>query len=375
MVDRFNALVDRGNLEFEAWFSRRTEPDRTWAVQETTWRFPHRFIQGVGLGQGRIELPTRLLTRGRPDLLVTLYASPSFLLGRLLALAGGVRVAFWVEVTFDAWVRRRRWKEAVKHAVFPGVDGVLTPGEDGRAFAAQYGVPESKIFIVPHVIDVERFSAASSIARLERNTLRARLGVVGCTFLYVGRLWSGKGLDDLFNAFGVVHQRIEAPMSLLIVGDGPEEARLRRLAANLDLPNVRFAGFRHEDLPDVYAASDVFVFPTLGDPYGLVLDEAMACGLPLISSSAAGELSLRLEHGRNGFIVPPHDVGALADAMGEMVPDPDQRARMGAESALKVVGRTPQRWAVEFERAVSSVLLSGSRAHVGAAPKEPPSRA
>jgi glycosyltransferase involved in cell wall biosynthesis len=364
MVDRFNAIADRGNLGFEAWFSTRTEPDRTWVVDEASWRFRYRYLPGIGLGQRRVELPMGLLGRRRPDLIVSLYASPSFLFGRLLARATGVKAAFWTEVTFDAsrGGPRRRWKEALKRAVFPTLDGVITVGQDGRRFAQRYGTPSDRIFLAPHAIDVERFATVSAAAREDRDGLRARLGVAGCTFLYVGRLWRGKGLDSLLEAFGTVSGHADAPVTLLIVGDGPDEARLRRRVVALGLSNIVFAGFRQSDeLPEFYAASDVFVFPTLGDTYGLVLDEAMACSLPLISTSAAGELGLRIEHGQNGLIVPPADPAALAAAMSELELDPHRRAQMGAESRRRVAGRTPERWAEDFERAVRAILAGGAR--------------
>ena len=81
---------------------------------------------------------------------------------------------------------------------------------------------------------------------------------------------------------------------------------MQRICAERGIRNVIFAGFfQKAELPRLYAAADVFVFPTLGDPYGLVVDEAMACSLPIISTSAAGEIRDRVESGVNGFVVPP----------------------------------------------------------------------
>lgn len=367
MVDRFNMLADRGTLEFEAWFSTRTEADRSWSFDENSWRFRHRYLRGIGRGAGRLELPAGLVGRHRPDLLVCLYASPSVIVGRLLAGMGGTKVAFWAEVTFDAWVRRRPWKEALKRVLFSSVDAVVTAGDDGRRFAERYGTPPDRIFFTPHSIDVDRFAAVASTARAKRQELRARLGAAGCTFMYVGRLWEyGKGLGHLLDAFAKVSQEPHAPVTLVLVGDGPDEAPLRQRATDLGLRNVVFRGFvPSEALPELYVAADVFVFPTLGDPYGLVLDEAMACSLPLISTSAVGELHLRISDGLNGLIVPPADSVALARAMSALAADSEGRMRMGAESRRLVEGRTPERWAKDFERAVSAILggASASRTH------------
>lgn len=121
--------------------------------------------------------------------------------------------------------------------------------------------------------------------------------------------------------------------------------------------NAKGAGFRQKpEVPRLYAASDVFVFPTLGDPYGLVVDEAMACSLPVVSTSAAGEIRDRIEDGVNGYIVPPEDSSALADRMLGLAGDRALRERMGEESARKVSGHTPEKWAEDFEAVVFDLL-------------------
>jgi glycosyltransferase involved in cell wall biosynthesis len=367
MVDRFNSVVDRGNLELEAWFSERTTAERSWDVNETAWRFPHRYLRRMGIGRARLEIPTPLLGRHRPDLLVSLYSDPSFLLGWALAALGGVATAFWLETTFDSWVPRHPLKELIKRRVLPSVDGILTVGDDGRRQAERYGVPADRIHYAPHSIDVRQFAEDSEAARPKRQLIRAEFGVSGCVFIYVGRLWaSGKGLLALLDAFAGLQQSGSPESSLLIVGDGSDQELLTRRVRDLGLERVRFLGFRgpHE-LAAIYAASDVFVFPSTGDPYGLVLDEAMACGLPLISSSSVGELYLRLESGENGLIVPPSDAVALQEAMRTLAADTQTRTRMGRESRRKVEGRTPDKWAQDFESAVEEMLhlrmAAGSR--------------
>ena len=118
-----------------------------------------------------------------------------------------------------------------------------------------------------------------------------------------------------------------------------------------------FVGFKQKpELPRYYALADVFVFPTLGDPYGLVVDEAMACSLPVISSSAAGEILERVEKGINGYIVPPEDSGALAERMLHLAQDPLLCVRMGWISVKKIQGHTPENWAKDFERAVEKIM-------------------
>ncbi|MCK5857889.1 MAG: glycosyltransferase family 4 protein [Abyssibacter sp.] len=356
MVERFNALADRNAFEFEAWFNDRIHSDRSWAVDETAWRFRHRYLPATRLFGRTLHWPLPLLGR-RPDVLVSLYAEPVFLAGWALAKWRGARTAFRVLMTHDRWVIRHPVKEALKRFLFRQIDAIETPGEEGKAFAMRYGAPAERIFFATHTVDIPYFHAAVAAARPERDELRRELGLAGTTFIYVGRLWWGKGINHLLEAFERLQRQSSAPVSLLLVGDGPEEAELKQACAERGIHNVVFAGFRQKpELPRYYALADVFVFPTLGDPYGLVVDEAMACGLPVISTVAAGEIRDRVEEGVNGYVVPPEDSAALAGAMRILVEDAALRERMGAVSVQKVQGHTPERWAEDFEHIVHRLL-------------------
>jgi glycosyltransferase involved in cell wall biosynthesis len=186
------------------------------------------------------------------------------------------------------------------------------------------------------------------------------LGLKGTTFLYVGRLNAGKGLTDLFSAFGRLQAQSQSETSLLIVGDGPEEGPLRNQASVDQLQNVVFTGFQQKStLPKFYAASDVFTFPTLGDPYGLVVDEAMACGLPVIATTSAGEIRDRIEDGLNGFLIPARDSTVLSERMRVFVQNPEAISRMGRESFARISHRTLEQWAVDFEGVVERILCGG----------------
>ena len=173
--------------------------------------------------------------------------------------------------------------------------------------------------------------------------------------LYVGRLWRGKGLDFLLDAFERVAER--APHAkLLLVGDGVDEARYRARARSL--PGVHFGGYVQSDrLPELYATADALVFPTLGDPYGHVIQEAMASRLPVISTTSAGDVSERVRHGETGILIPPADADALASAMLALANSPATREAMGTAGFGHIAGRTNDWWAVQV-RAVATDLAA-----------------
>jgi len=355
MVERFNALVDYGNLDFEAWFNDRIASERSWEVNEATWRFRYRYMPVTNVFGHRLHWPLPAFGR-RPDVLVSLYAAPVFLAGWCIAKVRDTKTCFRVLMTHDRWVKRHPMKETLKSFLFKRVDGVETPGRDGKRFAMRYGTPSERIFFATHTVDIKHYRLAWEATTNEREDLRRKLKAKGIVFIYVGRLWWGKGLTYLLDAFERVQNFSRDEVSLLLVGDGQDEEGLRRICRERNIRNVIFTGFKQkQELPIYYAISDVFVFPTLGDPYGLVVDEAMVCSLPVISTSAAGEIRDRIEDGVNGFIVPPQDSRTLTEKF-TLPKNVSLREKMGKISAVKVADHTPEQWAQDFEFMIEKML-------------------
>ena len=356
MVERFNALVDKGEVDFEAWFSNRLDTSRSWVVDESSWRFRYRYLPTTNIGGRLFHWPTPILGR-RPDVLVSLYAEPSFLIGWVFAKLRGVKTVFWCQVTNDRWVKRTVWKEYLKRFVFPKLDATLGSGKESQDFAIGYGVHDEKALCLKHSIDVHHYSVGYKENIQSKKLIQADLGVLGTVFVYVGRLWSGKGINYLLKAFERVQRLSDGEVSLLLVGDGPQEAELKSFCNERKLRNVIFAGFHQKsELPRFYVAADVFVFPTLGDPYGLVVDEAMASYLPIISTSAAGEIHDRVEEGVNGYIVSPENSEALADRMLCFVDNQELCEQMGRASKDKIASHTPEKWAEDFENIIYTLI-------------------
>jgi glycosyltransferase involved in cell wall biosynthesis len=357
MVDRFQALARRGHLEFEAWFNAREEPrwSGSWPLTEAEWLFRHCYLSTRTLAGHRVGLPPHLVRRRSPDIIVSPYGEWQFILGWMAARARGIRTAFWVVRTSERWYPRSGWKERVKRHSLPRADGILTPGREATAYAASYGAPSEKTFVVPHPVHSAFLHDGANGCGARRDDVRAELNLQGVTFVYAGRLWWGKGVYDLLQAFTSLQGRVEQDVSLLFVGNGPDGAALRERARGVR--NVVFTGARASTpLVDSYMASDVLVFPTLGDPYGLVVEEGMASSLPVISTTAAGEISERLENGREGFLVPPESPETLAARMADLAASPALRAAMGQRGAQRAAVKTPDRWAQDFEAAIMSIL-------------------
>ena len=152
-----------------------------------------------------------------------------------------------------------------------------------------------------------------------------------------------KGVFDLIEAYSKLSPELRERMGLVLVGDGKARAELQRRAAVIKPGSIHFPGFvQREHLSSYYGLAETFVFPTHTDPWGLVVNEALACGLPVICTSVAGCSADLVQDGWNGRIVAPGDIGQLAAAMDDMVRDADWRSRMSANSKHRILNYSPE---------------------------------
>src|SRR5207249_1387315 len=137
---------------------------------------------------------------------------------------------------------------------------------------------------------------------------------------------------------------------LVFVGSGPEEKRLKECVQEQSVPDVFFMGFRNQsELPKFYALSDVFVLPSVEDRWGLVINEVMSAGLPVIASDEIGAVPDLVKHGHNGFVFPAGNVASLAGYLEQLVNDENLRKEMGHNSEALIA-----QW--DIERAAQGVI-------------------
>ena len=207
------------------------------------------------------------------------------------------------------------------------LDGVVVPSLAMQARLVHYGV-KAPIHILPTGIPLARFAGG------DRARFRAAHGIVPArpVALFVGRVAHEKNIGFLL-AMAAEAVKRRPDLLLLVAGEGPALPALRAQAARLGLGEaVRFTGYldRHRDLPDCYAAADVFVFASRTETQGLVLLEAMAVGLPVVAFAEMGTIDILAP--RQGCRVPAEDPAAFADAVVEILSDAALRARLGSEA-------------------------------------------
>lgn len=201
---------------------------------------------------------------------------------------------------------------------------------------ADEGAPPEKLHVILNGIDFDRVRVSGSDAR-ER--IRSEFGVGdGYLLLTAARLHPEKGYEHLFRALPEIKRHLSGDVTLLVAGEGPFEAQFRAQVESLGCGDiVRFLGFR-KDLPDLMAAADLFVLPSVAEAFGLVLAEALYLGTPVVAARVGGIPEI-VADGVDGVLVEPADSRALAEAVTGLLNDTVRRGRMKGAGSERIAAR------------------------------------
>jgi len=264
--------------------------------------------------------------------------------------------------------RRRWWREAVKSRVVQMCDAGLGGGTRHVKYLQDLGVPAERTFMGYNVVDNTHFAEGAASVRADPKTLRRKYELPGRYFLAVGRFIPKKNLDGLLRAYAQYRERADDPWALVLLGSGPLDAEVRQWRCDLGLTDhVLLPGFKqYEELPVYYGLAGAFVHASQREQWGLVVNEAMAAGLPVVVSDRCGCAPDLVEEGQNGFSVPPSDSDALADALVRIASPGCDRAAMGKTSRKIIADWTPETFARQLLRAAQA-----AREHAAASSGDP----
>jgi len=236
----------------------------------------------------------------------------------------------------------------VRH-VYRHADAVVTYGEHVRRYVARSRGHDDDVVIAPQSVEAELFGRPVGDGEIAAWRAEAGLPAAGPLVLYVGRLVPEKGVEELLAAWrqlATEPARLDArperpPPTLVAIGDGP---LADAVAAT---PHARLLGaLPRERLPVAYAAAAALVLPSIPtprfrEPWGLVCNEALHQGTPVVATTAVGAVAGGLvRDGETGLVVEPGDPAALAAAIGRLLDDPTLRARLGAAGRAALAGHT-----------------------------------
>jgi glycosyltransferase involved in cell wall biosynthesis len=218
-------------------------------------------------------------------------------------------------------------KTAVLKPLFSATSGFLSIGRYNTEFYRRWGVPAHKIYLTPYSVDNDYWLARAAELAACKAQLKTELDFEpsATIVLFSGKLMPVKRPFDLLRAFERVAK--ETQSGLVFLGDGELRGQLEEYVRERGLRNVRFVGFKNQtELAPFFAMADVFVLPSEFEPWGLVVNEALCFGLPVIVSDRVGAGGDLVRPGKNGFIYPAGDVAAMTGYLKELLLNPSLRS-------------------------------------------------
>jgi glycosyltransferase involved in cell wall biosynthesis len=238
--------------------------------------------------------------------------------------------------------------------VYRYVDVALHVGQNNSAYFRKHGLEEEQLAWVPHAVENERFYDPDGAHRRQAMRWRRELGIPdeAAAVLFAGKLGAKKAPLLLLHAF----ERVASPEShLIFAGSGALEGDLRQAAGGKE--NIHFVGFQNQSkMPVVYRMGDVFVLPSQGpgETWGLGVNEAMACGRPVVVSDRVGCAPDLVHGGENGFVFASESAGDLSSKLTVLLRDEERRRQMGARSVEIIEDWSIEAAAARLESAVYS---------------------
>ena len=342
----FDRVAGRPELELTVIYAARTVAGRTWNLEPE-----HRavFLRGVRLrGARRLLRHDYPITPGvfaalaeaDPEVVVVSGWS-TFASQAALVWARVRRVPYLLLVSSHERGGRAGWRKAVRRLVVPRLArasaGALVLGTLSRASLVANGVPPERVRVFANTVDVTSWSEQSDQIRDRRDEIRARLGVTpeDLMILSVARLAPEKGLDVLIRA---VAELGDPSAAVVVAGSGRERGGLEQLARECGVRATFTGDVDQGTLRELYGAADVFALLSSWEPWGVVVNEAAASGLPLVLSNEVGAAPDLLRDSENGVLVPAGDVAAATEALRRLAADAGLRAAAGARSRELVAG-------------------------------------
>jgi glycosyltransferase involved in cell wall biosynthesis len=275
------------------------------------------------------------------------YASINALQAILAANALGIPVLLRAE----SWLadRSRSPLKLLAKSLFfsdlrPLISATLPIGSANARYWRHYLGHAMPQFLMPYAVDNAFFARRAQEAAAGEEQLRSELGIDPGhpVILFASKLQQRKHCDHLVEAYAALlrdHDSSGYKPYLVIVGDGEERANLEARCRDLGLTNVRFAGFQNQSvLPRYFHLADVFVLPSRHEPWGLIVNEAMAAGCPVIVSSDVGSGPDLVTNGVEGYSYPVGDILALTSALSRVLASPETASAMGEAAQQRIAG-------------------------------------
>ena len=319
---------------------------------------PGRPIKSAGLFERRKALD-RALCRARPSVVcVNGWGMPAS--RDVLAWCAVRRIpAIMMSESTMRDASRSRWREGVKRRLVRLCASAVVGGTLHRDYIISLGMPAERVFLGYDAVDNDHFRTGACGARASAVGWRRKLQLPDRYFLACSRFTEKKNILRLIEAYARYQRRAgDSVWKLVIVGEGTLKPEMVALCQRLDVVDeVLLVGAQsYTDLPLYYGLADVFVHASTTEQWGLVVNEAMAAGLPVLVSNRCGCAPELVHEGRNGYTFDPYDIDGLAALFSRVSIDHGSRRDLGAASERIIAKWGPQRFAESLFQATDAAL-------------------
>lgn len=254
-----------------------------------------------------------------------------------------VDFVLWSESNSRDARRQLPWVESMKSYFLESCHRFVVPGKASFAYLQSMGLPQSSILLAPNAVDNHWFAVQSDRIRARASDFQKKFNLPSRFILFSGRLVREKGVFDLLDAYGRLEDDIRSQLGLVFAGDGKCKSELQQKTRRIHPGTICFPGFVHrEELAGLYAFADALVLPTHSDTWGLVVNEGMACSLPIIVTDVAGCSADLVEDGWNGYVVSARNPEKLRSAIESLFRNPELRQLMCQRSFERIRNYTPE---------------------------------
>jgi glycosyltransferase involved in cell wall biosynthesis len=335
-IPLFESLAKEKQLNFQVYYCAKTQKRHQWQISETD-NYNYVVLKGFTLKlpcfSCCINLEIFSLIKQKYDIIIISGCKDfTSIMAFIVSKIRKKPIIIWTEGIKTSESTLGKVFAPIFSYLIKKSDAVIVPGIKSKDYVLGYGCSENKIFLSPNIVDndfyISEYNKIKKMAidhKIKYNIYEKKV------ILYVGQLIRRKGLDHLIESISLLNEDFDN-VYLIIVGEGTYRKKLEEKCKKNNVQNVLFTGWINDREKIIfYSLADVFILPTLEDVWGLVINEAMCCELPVITTKFAGCTDM-IEEGINGYVIDEVNSQELYISIKKIFSDEQLRNRMKINS-------------------------------------------